>query len=381
MTAKKTAAKKTAAKAASAKKKPTLASLRDDLTRRYGDRVVTRASVKPYRVIPTGSLTLDLATRVGGWVCGRMHEIVGPEGVGKTTTVISSMIEAQRLFPRKIVTYIDMEQTFDYDWAEGLGLRTDDAHWLHLYPNDSEDVSDMLRRTVETGLCSLVAIDSIGGMESKEAFTKDAADKVMGRNAQVITRMVKHCAVLTRATQTVVLLVNQYRANLDNPQSADISAGPKAMKYSTTMRVDMSQVWSADPLKALLPGDDEETVVGRMIRARLTRNKVAAQGKRAEFYLINVDTREHGPIGIDRADEAVTVGLYTEVIEQHGTWYYLPLQEGQEKPTGCQGRQALATHLRSCPEDLERVREAALEVFSHEVQPEVTVEAEMVASG
>jgi recombination protein RecA len=367
---------------APAPKKPTsLAALRDDLTRRYGDRVVKRETVTPYQVIPTGSLTLDLATRVGGWVCGRMVEIVGPEGVGKTTTVISSMIEAQRMFPDKAVAYIDMEQTFDYGWAERLGLLTDSGHWLHLYPDDSEDVADMLRRTVETGFCSLVSIDSIGGMESKEAFTKAAADKVMGRNAQVITRMVKHCAVLTRATKTVVLLVNQYRANLDNPQSADISAGPKAMKYSTTMRVDMSQVWSADPLKALLPGDDEETVVGRMIRARITRNKVAVQGKRAEFYLVNADTPEHGPIGIDRADEAVTVGLFTEVIERRGNWYYLPLQKGQKKPTGAQGRPALTAHLRSCPDDLEAVRNASLAVFSHEVKPEVTVEAEMVATG
>lgn len=218
-----------------------LSSLRADLEKKYGTAVVRREQVVKYDAIPTGSLTLDLALRTGGWVTGRMHEIVGNEGVGKTTLAISSMREAQHKFPGKAVAYIDMEQTFDYDWAEANGLDTSDDRFLHVFPDDSEDVSDLLRRTTETGLFSMITVDSIGGMESRQAFEKDAGEQVMGRNAQVISRMVKHCAVLCRKNNATTLLINQFRANLANPMAGDQSAGPKALKYSTTTKTVMAR--------------------------------------------------------------------------------------------------------------------------------------------
>jgi recombination protein RecA len=361
-----TAKKKVAAPASS------LAQLRGNLEKAYGKQVVRRDQVVPYEVISTGSLTLDLATRVGGWVRGRLHEVVGPEGVGKTTVAISSMVEAQRQHKKLAVGYIDMEQTFDYDWAEALGLDTSKDRWFHIYPDDSEDVADVLRKQIETGLFSMVVVDSIGGMESKQAFEKESGDSVVGRNAQVITRMVKQCAVLARKSQTAVLLINQYRANISNPMGSDISAGPKALKYSTTMRVDMG-ISMDDPIRYRLPGDTEDSTIGRKVRARVSRNKVAVQGKNSEFYLINADTKEYGPVGIDKADEAITIGLYTEVIEQGGGWYHLPLTKGQEKRTRIQGREKLGAHLRSCPDDLELVRTAAIATMSGDVHEETEV--------
>lgn len=348
----------------------TMRGLRDRLDKRYGGRVVRRENVVAYEVISTGSLTLDLATRVGGWVRGRISEVVGPEGVGKTTLVISSMVQAQHAYPDLAVGYIDMEQTFDYGWAEALGLDTSSDRFLHIYPDDAEDVSDLLRAQAETGLFSMITVDSIGGMESKEAFGKEAGDKVMGNNAQIITRMVKHCAVLCRRNNVAVILVNQYRANISNPMGSDISAGPKALKYSTTMKVEMGNT-GADPIRYLLPGDEEPSIIGRMLRARVTRNKVAVQGKKAEFYLINADTSEYGPVGIDKADEAITIGLHTEVIEQGGGGYYT-IPGGNR----IRGRDKVAEHLRSCPEDLEAVRVAAIATMSADVR--VETETEMV---
>lgn len=367
--AKKAAAKKSGAKPAS------LAALRDNLEKRYGAAVMRRDRVVKYEVIPTGSLTLDLAHRTGGWVRGRMHEVVGPEGVGKTSVVISSMAQAQRLFPDRAVAYIDMEQTFDYDWAEALGLDTSDERFLHVFPDDAEDVSDLLRQMAETALFPMIVVDSIGGMESKEAFEKDAGDRVMGRNAQVITRMVKNCAVLCRKHNVTVLLVNQLRANLGNPQASDQSAGPKALRYATSTKVTMSRTGD-EPIKHLLPGDTDPVEIGRKIRARVVRSKVAIQGKAAEFYLFNADTPQYGPVGIDQADEAVTIGVYTEVIDQRGAWYYFTDASGHE--VKFQGRSALLTHLRSCPDDLEHIRSAAVATTAHEVREEVETTFEVV---
>lgn len=367
--------KKTAKKAVA---KPTnMAALREKLGKRYGDAVVRRENVKStYDVIPTGSLSLDLALRTGGWVEGRIHEIIGVEGVGKTTRVIESMVEAQRKYPDKAVAYIDMEQTFDYPWAEELGLKTDDDHWLHVFPDDSEDVSDVLRETVATGLFSVVVVDSIGGMESKQAFEKEAEGVVMGRNAQVITRMVKHCAVLCRKYQTTALLVNQYRANISNPMGSDIAAGPKALKYATTTQVAMART-SDEPIMAILPGDKDPVMIGRKIRARVARSKVSVQGKSAEYWLFNADTPEFGPIGTDKADEGVTIGVFTDFFNIRGSWYYFDGEDGKERRFN--GRSALLDHLRSCPDDLEWVRSQSIARLAHEVIEETEVTIEQVA--
>ena len=260
-----------------------LAKLRDEMEKRYGETQISRRErVEPYQVTSTGSLSLDLALRVGGWVEGRIHEIVGQEGVGKTTIAINSMAEAQAKYPHLACGYIDMEQTFDWDWAESNRLVTDDDHFLHVYPEDSEDVSDQVRMMMATGLFKMIVVDSIGGMESKQAFTKEAEEAVVGRNAQIITRMAKRLAVDANKHRCTALLINQYRANIGNPKGRDLTAGPKSLKYATTTKVELSRTGQT-PLKFKFPEDDEPQVVAKEVRARVTRNKVAAEGKKAEF--------------------------------------------------------------------------------------------------
>lgn len=370
MPATETAAKKAAKKAAA---RPTsLAALREKMTKVYGEgRIVRRENVIAYDVIPTGSLSLDVALRVGGWVRGRIHEIVGPEGVGKTTTIICSMVEAQHKYPDLAVGYIDMEQTFDYEWAEKLGLDTSASRWLHVYPDDSEDVSDQIREMADTGLFSMITVDSIGGMESKQAFEKDAGETVMGRNAQVITRMVKHSAVLCRRNNVAVILVNQFRANLSNPQGGDQSAGPKAMRYATTTKVDLRRT-SGDALKVKFPDDKEPQIVGIQVRARVSRNKVAAPGKVGEFYIINQHTTQYGPVGIDQADEALTIGLLTEVIDAQGGGYYA-FPWTKDPKERIRGRESVLAWMRENPDKALEVRDLAVAKMADDVIAETQV--------
>lgn len=357
-----------------------LGAFRDKMIKKYGDAVSRNESVVKYSVIPTGSLSLDLALRTGGWVTKRMHEIVGVEGVGKTSLVIASMVEAQRKYPDRAVGYIDVEQTFDWDWARELGLDTSADRFYHQYADDSEDVADVFNAAARTGFFSLITVDSIGGMESRQAMDKEAAAISVGRNAQVITRMVKQCAVNCRKYDVTALLVNQLRANIGNPQGQDISAGPKGFKYSTTTRVLLARASGDDAfIKYTLPGDTDDVIIGRKIRARVTRSKVSVEGKSAEFYFFNADTPEYGPIGIDQADEGASIGLYTEFIDQRGAWYYFANPEGQEVKIN--GRTALLSHLRSSPDDLAWVREQSIARLSHEVTEEKEVTLETVPSG
>lgn len=331
-----------------------LEKLKENLAKNYGDArtSVPTAAVPQYTVTTTGSLTLDYALGVGGWVGGRMHEIVGVEGVGKTTLTLRSLAALQRAYPDKAVAYIDMEQTFDVRWAIANGLDLDPDRFLPLQPDHAEDVSDMLRAVCYEGDVCGVAVDSIGGMESKKALEKEAEEVTMGKNAQVITRMVKSTATLARQNNITVLLVNQYRANIASPKGGDISAGPKALRYATSTKVAMRK--TGEPAVRLkINGQEEE--VSRQVRARVERNKVAPQGRVATFWICNQEVADaHLSVGIDMADEAISLGTMTGVIGQRGAWYDLP--SGQK----CNGRAAALETLRKDPSAVESVRDAAL---------------------
>jgi recombination protein RecA len=297
----------------------TLDAHAEHLRKTYGDRVAARPAGDPV-VVSTGSLTIDHALREGGWRQGRIHEIVGPPDSGKSTTVICSAREQQQAFPHLAVAYVDMEGTFDYDWAEGLGLDTSAEHWMHLYPDHSEDASDMARDCCGRGLYSCVIVDSIGGMESKKALAKDAEDPLPGQNAQVITRMVKHLASLARQNSVTVLLVNQYRSQIGS-MGADVSAGPKAMQHATTTKIMMGRGPEA-PRKLKFGGAEE--VVAVQVKARVVRSKLVPPGRVAEFWINNRPTEQYGPPGIYTVDEYARIGISTGVIEQHGAWYRFP---------------------------------------------------------
>jgi RecA/RadA recombinase len=276
-------------------------------------------------VVSTGSLTLDYALRSGGWVQGRIHEIVGPPDVGKSTITITSMREQQLADPERGVAYIDVEGTFDYDWAAGLGLDcSDEAHdagrWAHLYAGTSEEASDMARECTRSGLYSMVAVDSIGGMESMKALARDAEDDLVGKNAQVITRMVKHLASLARTGRTTVLLVNQHRAVVGR-FGGSASAGPKAMQHATSTKITMSRTNEEQRKLRFETGGPLEPVATQM-RARVDRSKIVPPGRVAEYWICNRHTEQMGPPGIYAIDEYVELGVRVGAIEQGGGGMY-----------------------------------------------------------
>lgn len=345
---------------------PSMSKFRDQLEKRYGNRLTPAAEPQRHQIVSTGSLTLDVAMRTGGWVVGRTHELIGPQGVGKTTLCILTAIEHQKVMPGKAIGWIDMEQSFDFAWAESLGLDTSRDAFTHISPDDSEDVSDMNKIMAQSELYSLIVIDSIGGMESRKAFDKDAEESTMGRNAQVITRMVKHAAVLARRNGITMIYVNQLRANLSGMGMTDIAAGPRALQYNTTFSIKLSRKGgpASDTTRKIKIGDIEDEV-GRLFVAKVQRSRVSPQGRQAEFWLFNQETSEYGPVGIDKVDEAVSLGIRMGVIKQSSGWYTLP---GEDKAIN--GRPKVVAELRKRPEMVETIRTEALSMVADEVKDE-----------
>ena len=350
---------------------PAMKKFRQKLDTRYGARLTTLVeNPVQYEIISTGSITLDLATGVGGLVRGRTHEFVGPPGVCKTTLSILAAAEHQKA-TKKAVGWIDMEQSFDFEWAASLGLDTSERMFTHIYPVDAEDVSDMLKMMSQSELYGIIVIDSIGGMESRKAFEKDADGVTMGRNAQVITRMVKLAASEARKNNITVLYVNQLRANLSGMAgAADIAAGPRALQYNTTMSIKLYRKGSSkgDTVQKIGSGDEEHEI-GRVFVAKVMRSRVSPQGKQAEFWLFNEASKEFGPVGIDRVDEAAVVGIRTGVIKVGGAYYTPP---GYDKSLN--GRPRLVAALKKDPATVELIRKEALALVADTITEETVME-------
>jgi recombination protein RecA len=333
-------------------------------TRAFGEESLKLSSeINPYEVISTGSLTLDYRLSVGGYVEGRLTEIWGIDGVGKTTLSLMAIAEAQRKHPEKRAAFIDMEQKFDRAWAAAHGV---DLERLWLYsPQSAEDVADALKMLcTEEANTSMVVLDSIGAMIPEVEKEKDADQAVMGNTAKIITRMVKMAAVAAARSGVVVILINQVRANLG--YGADTTTGGGwSLKHATTMKFKLRRTGTV-PFKTKI--GNEERVVGHELAIEVQRNGVAPAYRTAIVTMFHVTTDKYGPLGIDRADEATTLGLDLGIIQRSGAWYSLP---GGDRHNG---RDKVVEALRVDPVMLEAVTKAIMATVSAEITDEVPPE-------
>lgn len=349
----------------SSKKAPTIATSLDafekNFAKSYGENSLRRASaLDGYEVISTGSVALDFATGVGGLVRGRLHEYWGPDGMGKSTLALLAVAEAQKAVPDRVVGWIDMEHSFDKPWAISHGV---DVDTLRVYqPDSAEQVADALKDMIRSGFFSLIVLDSIGAMIPEVMKEKDADEATVGIQAKIVTRMVQIAAPEADKSKTCVLFINQVRANIGGgPMAGDMATGGKALRHSTTMKFRFRGS-DVTPKKAKVGSEDR--VVSKTVNVKLDRNRVAPPDRVAQITLFNQPSK-WGPIGIDRADEATTIGIDLGIIEANGAWYTLPTT-GEK----LNGRDKVMEALREDPSIIEHIRTTALASVAHLVHDE-----------
>jgi recombination protein RecA len=332
---------------------------REKFAKTFGEGTIIRASERsPYEVIPTGSLTLDHALGVGGWVRGRLVEIWGDNAVGKTTLSLLSLAEAQRAYPDLEAGFIDMEQTFDRDHAERLGV---DVERLFLVtPPSAEDVADSLKSMLTSELFSIIVVDSIGAMIPEKEKEKAADEATVAMQAKIVTRMVKIAATEAAACGTVVIFLNQVRANVGGYGAATTTPGGFALKHVTTHKVKLKRTGTT-PYTVRRSGEAQQ--VGHEVAAVVERNKVAPPRRTATLNIFHTSSPEYGPVGIDKADEAVVIGERIDAIEKGGGGWYTVRFTGER----IRGREELVKSLREQPEVVERIRAQAIAAVAHEV--------------
>lgn len=339
--------------------KKALAKFDTTFDKSYGEDILDRSGIiVPYEVVSTGSLAIDYSMGVGGYVEGRLYEIWGPDGIGKTTLAFQAIREAQAKYPDNPAVWVDVEHRLDKAWMQIHGVDISPERLRIITPESAEQVADQVKDALRAEIFSIVVVDSIGAMIPEAEKEKDADQAVMAQQAKIVTRMVKIAAVEADKAGTLVILLNQVRANLSYGADTTTSGG-FALKHCTTGKLKLSN-GGREPFKVKLPGEDKPVRVGHAVAVMNERNSVAPAYRRAEFVLFTTATEQYGPVGIDRVDDTASMALKKGVIEQNGGWYTFP---GGHKVNG---RDAVVAHLRTEPDLMKVLRQQVLDTLSAE---------------
>lgn len=253
-------------------------------------------------VIPTGSLSLDMALGVGGLPRGRVVEIFGPEASGKTTVSLHVVAEAQR--KGGIAAFIDAEHALDPVYARKLGVDVDNL--LISQPDFGEQALDIVETLVRSGAVDVVVVDSVAALVPKSEVEGEMGDQHIGLQARLMSQALRKLAAVISKSKTVVIFINQLREKIGimfgNPE---VTPGGRALKFYSSVRLDVRAI------ERIKEGD---LVIGARVKVKVAKNKVAPPFREASFILI------HGE-GITKEGEVLDLALKLGLIEKSGSWY------------------------------------------------------------
>ena len=275
---------------------------------RLGDEV--RA---PMEVIPTGSIALDVALGIGGLPRGRVVEIYGPEGSGKTTLALHSLASAQKA--GGIAAFIDAEHALDPDYAKKLGVDTDAL--LVSQPDTGEQALEIADMLIRSGAIDVVVIDSVAALVPRAEIEGDMGDSHVGLQARLMSQALRKITGALSQTKTTAIFINQLREKVGVMfGSPETTSGGRALKFYASVRLDVRRI---ETLK------DGTEAVGSRTRIKVVKNKCSPPFKVAECDIIF-------GTGISREGGLIDLGVEQSIVRKSGAWYtYEGDQLGQGK--------------------------------------------------
>ena len=302
-------------------------------------------------VIPTGSLSLDLALGIGGIPRGRVTEIFGPEAAGKSTLCQHIIAEAQKASGK--AAYIDVEHALDPAYAATCGVKLDDL--LISQPDTGEQALEITETLVRSGAIDVVVIDSVAALAPRAEIEGEMGDAHVGLQARLMSQALRKLSAAISKSGTAVVFVNQLREKVGiifgNPE---VTPGGRALKFYSSVRIDLRRV---DNIKV------GTKIIGTRIRAKVVKNKVASPFKSAEFDIMFGQ-------GISKDGDLLDLGAEMGIIKKNGAFFSFG-----ETRIG-QGRENAKEYLRQhhdMAQDIERqirtTASAQREFFSADVEP------------
>jgi recombination protein RecA len=304
-------------------------------------------------VIPTGSLALDIALGVGGIPKGRVIEVFGPEGSGKTTVCLHMIAEAQT--KGGIAAFIDAEHALDPTYARELGVNIDEL--LVSQPDSGEQALEIADMLVRSAALDLVVIDSVAALVPRAEIEGEMGDTHVGLQARLMSQAMRKLSGSLSRFDTTAIFINQLREKIGVMfGSPETTPGGRALKFYATIRLDVRKI---ENLK------DGTEVVGSRTRVKVVKNKVAPPFRQCEFDIM------YGK-GISKEGSLIDVGVDLEIVKKSGAWFtYEGDQLGQGRENA---RQFLAEHIDLRDEIERKVREAVgLTAFTERDDEPITI--------
>jgi len=320
-------------------KQAVLSKALDDITKRYGEGSIVRLGEARHlevAVIPTGSISLDIALGVGGIPRARVSEIFGPESSGKTTLCLHLAAEAQKM--GGTVAFVDMEHALDPAYAAKVGV--DIENLLISQPDTGEQALEIVQTLVRSGALDLVVVDSVAALVPQSEIEGDMGDATMGMQARLMSQALRKLSGAINQTRTAVVFTNQLRQKIGvyfgNPET---TPGGMALKFYASVRLDVRRIQS------IKSGAE---IIGNRTRVRVVKNKVAPPFRTAEFDIMYNE-------GISRSGDIIDLGSTLDVVTKRGAFYSFG-----ETRLG-QGRENAKEFLRQNPELFAEVEKAVRE--------------------
>ena len=293
-------------------------------------------AVEVVPAISTGSITLDIATGVGGFPRGRVIEIYGPESSGKTTLALSAIAQAQK--EGGAAAFIDAEHALDITYAAKLGVNSGEL--LISQPDTGEQALEVAETLVRSGAVDVIVLDSVAALVPKAEIEGDMGDSLPGLQARLMSQALRKLTAAIAKSRTTVTFINQIRMKIGvmfgNPET---TTGGNALKFYATMRLDIRKI---DSIK------ENQELTGGRVRVKVVKNKVAPPFRQAEFDIYFNE-------GISRNGELIDLGVEKGIIDKSGSWYsYAGTRIGQ-------GRENAKEYLKGNPETVSEIEAKVFE--------------------
>ena len=326
-----------------------LQSALDNIQKTFGKGAVMKLgddnAMLNIEAISTGSMSLDIATGIGGVPKGRIVEIFGPESSGKTTLTLHIIAEAQKNGGR--AAFIDAEHALDPEYARNLGVDVDEL--LVSQPDYGEQALEIAEMLVRSGAIDVVVVDSVAALVPKHEIDGAMGEATVGMQARLMSQALRKLAGVINKTNTTIIFINQLREKIGvmfgNPET---TTGGRALKFFSSMRIDVRRI------ESIKSGDQ---VLGNRTKAKIVKNKVAPPFKQAEFDIM------YGT-GISKEGDVLDCAVEAKIIEKAGSWYSF---NGDRIG---QGRENVKDYLKNNPDVLEEIEQILLDKLHKERHPE-----------